>query len=810
MRPIRNSPSATVSIVLILAFSLALPARSEVAPASGSFMATGVPWANMSYQVPSATACGVEGVHMTTTKLSAPLTGVLTVTAEGFVGDWDVFLMDASNDEWLAWSAGAQLVGVEAKESAVARVRKGQGVNVIACNWASPQPQVEVRYQFTPGDGTRRATAAAEFRHLSAGGMADLRERVPVHFVFVGYSERQVDKAKFLAGLPKRYKPVIRSRGWYNQPEYLGIDHTFDYRTTFTDTPYENTFFNYLKRIGKPVPLTAAQTAYNNQTNNVLNVTSNLDISAPKVERWLGANPPPGVDTTRNTVFFINWYGRKDFRFHVYRKKGEAFSGGFLDAGARDFAAMMAWGGTPPWDEEDPGVRTERVWFYDLSAGPETWTSNWNVDTPDLTDDGIEEYRMPPIWEYRTGGYRAVSALTADLAKVARYVAIDLLFTTSPIYPPALAPPALPDKISLDLNSYEGNPNVDASSLYIKPHEIRNKVQELLPLNTVDIDSQDLPFWEDPEFNTCWQKFGEPLGYTTSCYTGRPYVNWQSLYLHNALNASDMLDDRANGTYEVGAHTYFVPHDTLSYGFAYADDNQRDDTQSMVHWFPLPSQLSRIGATDILIHEFGHHFGMSHPHDGYDYEEGIDFGPGGRLHFAWVGDESNTIMTYLPVNNEFSQFDLDNRNRWMAATYLTNANKILASLLRDGDAALVRPRLLEADAIAGRVARAFADHDYLGAYRLALSAYRIVRAAAAKAGISVTGTDEGLRTDAGAAPIPDHAPAALKPSATGVPGVVGEHGLSRADGVTPVGQRRDYAVVDRFDRMLEGIPILRR
>jgi hypothetical protein len=63
---------------------------------------------------------------------------------------------------------------------------------------------------------------------------------------------------------------------------------------------------------------------------------------------------------------------------------------------------MIAWGG-----------RSSRIWFYDLSAGPESSTNNW------IVDDDQTEYHMPPVWEYRAGGYRAPSVLT-DLARVAR------------------------------------------------------------------------------------------------------------------------------------------------------------------------------------------------------------------------------------------------------------------------------------------------------------------------------------------------------------------------------------------------------
>ena len=48
---------------------------------------------------------------------------------------------------------------------------------------------------------------------------------------------------------------------------------------------------------------------------------------------------------------------------------------------------------------------------------------------------------MPPVWEYRAGGYRRPSQLSADLGMVARYVGIDLLFTTSPLYDPLVTAP---------------------------------------------------------------------------------------------------------------------------------------------------------------------------------------------------------------------------------------------------------------------------------------------------------------------------------------------------------------------------------
>jgi hypothetical protein len=58
------------------------------------------------------------------------------------------------------------------------------------------------------------------------------------------------------------------------------------------------------------------------------------------------------------------------------------------------------------------------------------------VDATDLDENGFEDYRMPAIWEYTSGGYRDPAALTSDLGLVTRFVAINLLFTTSPLYDP--------------------------------------------------------------------------------------------------------------------------------------------------------------------------------------------------------------------------------------------------------------------------------------------------------------------------------------------------------------------------------------
>jgi hypothetical protein len=146
----------------------------------------------------------------------------------------------------------------------------------------------------------------------------------------------------------------------------------------------------------------------------------------------------------------------------VYTKIGEPDPDTQFDFGLLESRKLIAWGGTTPDDEESGLGTLARIWFYDLSAGPEAWSGNWNVDDADLDGDGSLDYRMPPVWEYGSAaGYRPFNDLSGDLGKVVRFVAINLLFTTSPLFNPALSAPKLPSTVKLNLHLYQGDPNAD-------------------------------------------------------------------------------------------------------------------------------------------------------------------------------------------------------------------------------------------------------------------------------------------------------------------------------------------------------------
>ncbi|HET6530516.1 MAG TPA: hypothetical protein VFH03_07865 [Actinoplanes sp.] len=585
--------------------------------------------------------------------------------------------------------------------------------------------------------------ATPTFRHLDPGGQPRLTERVPVNVVFLGYDREQVDRSQFLAGLARTYQPVVQSRLYYGVTERIGITYTYDYRLTYASRSYQDRFFQQLGTLAEPAPRTAFQDAYNAQASNVTDVTDNHYIDGPSVEKWLAANPPSGVDTRRNTVFFINWFGRPDFKFHVYTKIGEPDPDTGYDFGAnRDSRKMIAWGGTTA-DDEETGLRsTRRVWFHDLSAGPESTTDNYIVDEEDVDGDGVADYRMPPIWEYTGGGFRSPDALAGDLAKLTRYVALDLLMTTSPVYPVEL-PAGLPKSINLDSTTYEGWPGVDASAEYVTPGLLLDELGELRWRNRLSYDNEDRPLTGKvlecylAEFDT-----EEP------CFPGQTLPPVANLFLATEEIADSLPDDAGRVDYEL-LMVNIADDRNLPTPLGYADDDWSDGDQSYVFNFISPDIVEAgYGLTTTMIHEAGHHLGLHHPHDGYDSESGELVSAGGEYHYAWVGDESNSMMSYIDVNWDFSQFDRDNSDRFLTAAYYEAANRLAADVLADPDARRADGDLRAADVLLGLSRKAFAAHQYRVAYALAEAAYDRVVGAAQRVGADPAAAAKALRAEA--------------------------------------------------------------
>jgi hypothetical protein len=285
---------------------------------------------------------------------------------------------------------------------------------------------------------------APSFSGLEPGAFIAHTQVIPIDIVLIGFDPNDINRSDLAALLPATSAPAIRYPQFYGlEGRAVGLEYEFKYTLTRKSRQFEDQFFQFLTRTGTPGNPTVYMNAYNNQTRNLVNVTGPVlyvDGRASKIGSRRNATPRKNG----YTVYFINWYGREDFRFHAYTRRGDPDRDTGVDFGNFQSSAMVSWGGT-----------RSRSWFYDFSAGPEWNTANWFVDATDLNGDGVEEYRMPPIWEYADGGYRHADALGYDMGLLARYVAIDLLFTPSPLTDPLVtAPGALGRKVA-EINMFE-------------------------------------------------------------------------------------------------------------------------------------------------------------------------------------------------------------------------------------------------------------------------------------------------------------------------------------------------------------------
>lgn len=165
----------------------------------------------------------------------------------------------------------------------------------------------------------------ADTTGLKPGETVVYRQTIPVNIVFVGFDRDDIAVSDVRAALPAGYTPKVRYPLFYGLPgRNMGLRFDFEYKPIFTDQAFEDAFFGYLASIATPGAPTLFQQLYNGNENNVLDVSGNVGyIDAPSAEQWLmtAGQQQLGINPDRSyTVYYINWYDRPDFQFHVYTK----------------------------------------------------------------------------------------------------------------------------------------------------------------------------------------------------------------------------------------------------------------------------------------------------------------------------------------------------------------------------------------------------------------------------------------------------------------------------------------------------------
>ncbi|QFP77582.1 hypothetical protein [Deinococcus sp. AJ005] len=615
-----------------------------------------------------------------------------------------------------------------------------------------PNPQPTPQPVPTPIDFSKLKT-------LKPGQQDTIRTRLKVNIVFVGYRQtspgqiataRQINTGDFKEILPKSYEAIARIPSSYGREEPTGNAFDYQYNYVFADKGFEDSFFDYLGKNGKAAPVTVYQQLYNCQNDldpdtgnptcktpspNINRVVdSNYEIDARGTEDWLADHVSQvGVKPGEYTIFMVNWYDRPDFKLHSYTRVDAADSDTGAPFGTKSSRRLIAWGGSVR-----PSKSAQRIWFYDLSANPDPWTNGYDVSNPDVDGDGVADYRMPPIWEYGTrkaslGFGRKVSP---DLALVTRYVALNLLFTPSPIYRAALTPPQLPEEIALDVHVEQGTGAVLQGKVY-KPDLAQSRIAPLQPFTKFTTTVKETPLNGSlADVYKCF--FVDPSKPADICSPEYYDATGEKLFQYSVKELRQEYAATPATKYLLPIYLFNDQANTQPGLLGIAYDDSETGTQSFVYSFLTPDlNNAGYGFTDTSVHETGHHLSLSHPHDGYDSEQNISYGPSGPYLFANVGDESATVMSYNDLSRDFGQFNLDSQYRYLSAAYLNNTNAILELSRRASQEGKVAVAATSADALFAQAQSSYDAMDYLAAAKSAHEGYRTVLDAAKTAGVAV-------------------------------------------------------------------------
>jgi hypothetical protein len=423
--------------------------------------------------------------------------------------------------------------------------------------------------------------------------------------------------------------------------------------------------------------------------------------------------------------------------------------------------------------------------------------------------------------------------LSLDVANAVRYGGVYFSFTQSPIYDPALNLPSgqdsdLANRVELVDHVFEGLAGFDGRATF-NPELMAQEEQKLLPLSNVSVrmvdhaDPQDALYFDADRARAFCEPFAPAIastqakdyvsvpleaaycGFTSSALTPAgvsaygpreavrnldPVTGQVSVVGNAQFDLCWFIDDHEKAVTQpqtdgddrtasrnlaadtrVPLFLFNTPDDLgnpLLVGISQADPVTMDKQSQVVVDDPRLYGIG-YGATAVAIHEDGHFFGMSHPHDGYDWEidqacdqfcRGVPGGSTDNLAYASCrlyqcgpgevalsigilnsGDEGHSVMNYMKNVWTFGQLDYDNHNRWLAVSFMNMASFLWGEIAaQPARAAAVAWVATTADAEIGTMMGEYARMNYAAAAAHAKTAFALMLGAAQAAHVSIDPT----------------------------------------------------------------------
>jgi len=397
--------------------------------------------------------------------------------------------------------------------------------------------------------------------------------------------------------------------------------------------------------------------------------TQNYFYDADKVENWFVANNASYGGFPRNGYTFVfanltNLPSVTEAQLNTENPMNATphyYSSRFVDKDLeyqiryRDFS--IAWGGH------------NRLWFLDLSAGPEFWTWSSPEGVPHIPMQlAIDLYKLDVHESY---GKQWLTQFLSDYIYDAVLNLAVPVFTYEPIYSQNYRV-----VVNVIDNRTEKERKQTPIEKTIQPNLIKQALTDLLPYSNVNVETRLMEAAELPGLQAA---IVENTVTPPSDLAIPRYVDMRPIYRYLQEHLVDFVGlvrkDSTEFTVPVFA---FAFQGAIYFGYTFKwyvatlkteegnflgislgdmaligmnqNDFRRGDYVS-------PVQLGKgIGFTQVVIHEVGHSLGLMHPHQ-----------------FGYVGDFESSAMSYWAWEYRFSQFDKDAINRAHADQLISQA-----------------------------------------------------------------------------------------------------------------------------------------